>query len=87
MMLLLDRAGQFCSKARPASAKRESSRKRCASLEIEECSYMAAGVLTAIVATGFGVGFAIGQPYLGSVLGIVIGAVVVYFILSRAAVE
>lgn len=46
----------------------------------------AAGVLTAIVATGFGVGFAIGQPYLGSVLGIVIGAVVVYFILSRATV-
>ena len=44
----------------------------------------AAGILTAIVATGFGVGFAIQQPILGSLLGIMIGAGTVYFIISRA---
>jgi hypothetical protein len=47
----------------------------------------AAGILTAVVATGFGVGFAVQQPVLGSMLGIVIGAVTVTIILSRAMPE
>lgn len=47
----------------------------------------AAGILTAIVATGFGVGFAIQQPILGSALGVVIGAVIVTFIIFRAMPE
>lgn len=45
---------------------------------------MAAGVLTGIVASGFGIGFAMGQPLVGSLLGIIAGAAAVYFILSRA---
>ena len=43
----------------------------------------AAGMLTAVVATGFGLGFAIQQPILGSLLGILVGALIVYFIISR----
>lgn len=48
---------------------------------------MAAGALTGIAASGFGIGFAIGQPVAGSLLGIVVGAAVVYFILARAGGE
>ena len=44
----------------------------------------AAGMLTGIVATGFGVGFAIGQPFLGSALGLIAGAAAVYRVLARA---
>ncbi len=47
----------------------------------------AAGLMTGIVASGFGIGFAIGQPFLGSVLGIIAGAAAVYRILARAALE
>lgn len=47
----------------------------------------AAGIVTAIVATGFGIGFAIERPILGSALGIFVSAIVVYFILSRASVR
>ena len=47
----------------------------------------AAGILTAVVATGFGLGFAVQQPVLGSMLGIVIGALIVTIILSRARPE
>ena len=46
----------------------------------------AAGIVTAIVATGFGIGFAIERPFLGSALGIVVSAIVVYFIISRATI-
>lgn len=45
---------------------------------------MAAGILTAVVATGFGLGFAIGQPIIGSALGIVVGGAIVYLSISRA---
>lgn len=45
----------------------------------------AAGIVTAIVATGFGIGFAIERPILGSALGIIVRAIVVYFIISRAS--
>lgn len=44
----------------------------------------AAGILTAVVATGFGLGFAIGQPIIGSALGIVVGGAIVYLSISRA---
>jgi hypothetical protein len=44
----------------------------------------AAGNATAIVATGFGAGFAIGQPVLGSALGVIAAVIVIVFILSRA---
>ncbi len=44
----------------------------------------AAGVLTAVVATGFGLGFAIQQPFLGSALGVVVGVALVARIISRA---
>jgi hypothetical protein len=46
-----------------------------------------AGILTAVVATGFGLGFAVQQPVLGSLLGMVIGALVVTLLLSRAKPE
>jgi hypothetical protein len=46
---------------------------------------MAAGVLTGIVATGMGVGFAMEHAFVGSALAIVLGVLVVYFILSRAS--
>jgi hypothetical protein len=47
----------------------------------------AAGIVTAVVATGFGLGFAVQQPVLGSLLGIGVGALVVTLILSRAKPE
>lgn len=43
----------------------------------------AAGISTAVVATGFGLGFAVQQPLLGSILGIIAAVLVVYLILSR----
>ncbi len=45
----------------------------------------AAGFLTAIVATGFGLGFAFQQPFVGSALGIVSGALVVWILLKGSA--
>ncbi len=47
----------------------------------------AAGILTGIVATGFGLGFALQQPLLGSALGIAVGAAVVFRIISRAPAQ
>jgi hypothetical protein len=48
---------------------------------------LAAGVLTGILATGYGLGFAIQQPILGSALGIIVGVAVVALIISRAPDE
>jgi hypothetical protein len=45
----------------------------------------AAGYVTGIVATGFGLGFAIQQPVLGSTLGIIIAAAVAFLIIRRGA--
>jgi 4-amino-4-deoxy-L-arabinose transferase-like glycosyltransferase len=47
----------------------------------------AAGMMTGVVATGFGVGFAVNQPFLGSTLGIILGAALVALIISRAPSE
>jgi hypothetical protein len=44
----------------------------------------AAGVVTAVVATGYALGFAVRQPVLGSLLGIIAAAIIIVFILSRA---
>lgn len=44
----------------------------------------AAGILTMVVASGFGLGFAIGQPFLGSAIAALIGAGLVYGMLARA---
>lgn len=44
----------------------------------------AAGAMTGVVATGFGVGFAINQPLLGTVLGILGGVILTLVILARA---
>jgi len=43
-----------------------------------------AGTVTGIVATGYGLGFAIQQPVLGSALGVIVAAIVAYLIISRA---
>ena len=37
-----------------------------------------------VVASGFGLGFAIGQPFLGSAIAALIGAGLVYGMLARA---
>jgi hypothetical protein len=47
----------------------------------------AAGWMTACVATGFGVGFALNQTLYLTLLGIVVGLVVVWLVISRAPVE
>lgn len=47
----------------------------------------AAGWLTAFVATGFGVGFALNQTLYITLLGIVVGLVVVWLVISRAPLE
>ena len=44
----------------------------------------AAGIVTAVVATGYGLGFAVRQPVLGSILGIIAAVIVIVFILTRA---
>jgi hypothetical protein len=43
----------------------------------------AAGVMTACVGIGFGLGFATGQPTIGTALGILIGASLVAYVLTR----
>jgi tryptophan synthase alpha subunit len=43
--------------------------------------------MTGVVATGFGIGFAVNQPFLGSALGIVVGSALVALIISRAPSE
>jgi hypothetical protein len=48
---------------------------------------MAAGVVTGIVATGFGVGFAIGQLAVGTLVAIVAACVALALIVSRAPAE
>ena len=45
----------------------------------------AVGLMTASVATGFGVGFGIGQPMISTFLGIVVGAGSVVFTISRTS--
>lgn len=45
---------------------------------------LAAGLMTASVATGFGIGFALNQVFMITLLGIIIGSVLVFYILSRA---
>jgi hypothetical protein len=47
----------------------------------------AAALMTVSVATGFGVGFGIGRPVTVTFLGIVVGAGLVAFIISRASSE
>lgn len=47
----------------------------------------AVGVFTAIVATGFGIGFIVGQPLLITGLGLIIGLALVFVIVSRAPKE
>jgi hypothetical protein len=47
----------------------------------------AAGWMTACVATGFGVGFALNQTLYLTLLGIIVGLVVVWFVISRAPRE
>lgn len=47
----------------------------------------AVGVLTGMVATGFGVGFIVGQPILLTTFGILVGSGLVYLLLSRASKE
>ena len=44
----------------------------------------AAGLITCSVATGFGVGFGVGRPAIGTFLGILVGAGLVAFTVSRA---
>jgi hypothetical protein len=43
----------------------------------------AVGLMTASVATGFGIGFGIGQPMISTFLGILVGAGSVVFAISR----
>jgi len=45
----------------------------------------AVGLMTASVATGFGVGFGIGQPMISTFLGILVGAGSVVFTISRTS--
>jgi hypothetical protein len=45
----------------------------------------AAGLMTGSVATGFGVGFGVGRPVIGTFLGILVGAGLVAFTVSRAS--
>jgi len=45
----------------------------------------AVGLMTASVATGFGIGFGIGQPMISTFLGIVVGAGSVVFTISRTS--
>jgi len=45
----------------------------------------AVGLMTISVASGFGVGFGIGQPMIGTFLGIVVGAGSVVFTISRTS--
>jgi hypothetical protein len=45
----------------------------------------AAGFLTCCVAAGFGVGFGIGLPAIGTVFGILVGAGVVVFTISHTS--
>lgn len=47
----------------------------------------AVGALTGIVASGFGVGFIVGQPFLLTGISLVAGLVMVYLIISRAPKE
>jgi hypothetical protein len=42
------------------------------------------GYIAAVVATGFGIGFAIQQPFIGTALGILIGGILVYRVASRS---
>jgi 4-amino-4-deoxy-L-arabinose transferase-like glycosyltransferase len=44
----------------------------------------AAGLMTFLVATGFGVGFALDSPLIGAAVGIIVGSGVVALIISRA---
>jgi len=45
---------------------------------------LAAGLMTASVATGFGVGFAVSQVIIGTLLGVIVGTGLVVFVISRA---
>ena len=45
---------------------------------------LAAGIITAVVATGFGLGFAIGQPTLLTMIGIIISLVILIVLISRS---
>jgi 4-amino-4-deoxy-L-arabinose transferase-like glycosyltransferase len=45
---------------------------------------LAAGLMTASVATGFGVGFAVTQILFGTLLGVIVGTGLVVFVISRA---
>lgn len=47
----------------------------------------AAGLMTVSVATGFGIGFGLGQPATGSFLGILVGAALVVLVISRTPNE
>jgi 4-amino-4-deoxy-L-arabinose transferase-like glycosyltransferase len=47
----------------------------------------AAGWMTASVATGFGVGFAIDQVLLITLLGVIVGSVIVWLVISRAPAD
>jgi hypothetical protein len=47
----------------------------------------AAGWMTACVATGFGVGFAVDQTLIVTFLGVIVGSGLVAFLISRAPLE
>lgn len=47
----------------------------------------AAGWMTACVATGFGVGFAVDQSLIATLLGVIVGSGLVAFVISRAPLE
>jgi 4-amino-4-deoxy-L-arabinose transferase-like glycosyltransferase len=47
----------------------------------------AAGWMTACVATGFGVGFAVDQTLIATLLGVIVGSGLVAFVISRAPLE
>ncbi len=47
----------------------------------------AAGWMTAIVATGFGVGFALNQILIATLLGVIVGSGLVAFVISRSPIE
>jgi len=47
----------------------------------------AAGILTGVAATGFGIGFAIDQPVIGTLVGILISVIATWVILKRAPVS
>jgi 4-amino-4-deoxy-L-arabinose transferase-like glycosyltransferase len=47
----------------------------------------AAGALTGCVATGFGLGFAVGQPAIGTALGILIGTGLVAYVVTRHTIQ